>query len=550
MSKAAKVMIESLKREGVDHIFSLPGTTILDLFDALYDDKDIRLIVTRHEQGAAFMADGYTRASGKPSVCMASRGPGAMNMAIGVHNAYMESSPIIALIGQVEQDISLRDAFEEMDLVSVFRPFTKWSVEIQKAERIPELVQRAIRMSISGRPRPVMISVPMNLQKVDIEEVFWPKTNLPRPRASARDIEMIIDLILRSNRPVVLAGGGINSSDAYVELLKFSEFLRIPTISTWGRNDVFPNDNVLFLGAAGVGAAKVTLDYLASADLILAIGCRFSEFTTMRYSFLKSCPSLIHIDIDSEGLSRVFSPTIGVLSDAKLALEDLLNISKTMVNEDYRTKAEERLDKEIKEAKGKLLKASMIANDQYEGTYVHPGILMQHIQETLREDTIIVIDAGSFMPWASRYYQYKQPKTMMTTAGGSMGFALPAAIGAQLAQPNRKVVAITGDGGFMMVLQELETAVRYRIPIIVIVMNNFSFGNVKEKQIKNYAGRVIGCDYSNPDFAQLAKLFGAYGERIEKEEQIIPAMGRALKSDRPSVLDVMIDPDLFLPPLS
>lgn len=550
MSKGAKVIIESLKREGIDHIFSLPGTTILDLFDALYDDKDIKLVATRHEQGAAFMADGYTRVSGKPSVCMASRGPGAMNMAIGVHNAYMESSPIIVLIGQVDQDISLRDAFEEMDLVSVFKPFTKWSVEIQKAERIPELVQRAVRTSISGRPRPVMISVPMNLQKADIEEVFWPKTNLARPRANLRDIEGIINLIIRSNRPVILAGGGINSSNAYVELLKFSEFLKIPTISTWGRNDVFPNDNLLFLGASGVGAAKVTLDYLASADLILAIGCRFSEFTTMRYSFLKSCSSLIHIDIDSEGLSRVFSPTIGVISDAKLALEDLLNISRTMVNEDYRTKAKDRLNKEIKEAKGKLLKASLIASDQYQGNFIHPGILIQNIQKTLKEDAIIVIDAGSFMPWASRYYQYKQPKTMISTAGGSMGFALPAAIGAQLAQPDRKVIAITGDGGFMMVLQELETAVRYKTPIIVVVMNNFSFGNVKEKQIKNYRGRVIGSDYSNPDFAQLAKLFGAHGERIEKTEEIVPAMGRALKSDLPSVLDVMIDPNLFLPPIS
>jgi acetolactate synthase-1/2/3 large subunit len=550
MSKGAKVIIESLKREGIDHIFSLPGTTILDLFDALYDDKEMKLIVTRHEQGAAFMADGYTRVSGKPSVCMASRGPGAMNMAIGVHNAFMESSPIIVLIGQVDQDISLRDAFEEMDLVSVFKPFTKWSVEIQKAERIPELVQRAVRTSISGRPRPVMISVPMNLQKADIEEVFWPKTNLPRPRANMRDIEGIINLIIRSNRPVILAGGGINSSNANVELLKFSEFLKIPTISTWARNDVFPNDNLLFLGAAGFGAAKVTLDYLASADLILALGCRFSEFTTMRYRFLKSGSSLIHIDMDSEGLSRVFSPTMGVISDAKLALEDLLNVSKTTVNEDYLRKAKDRLSHEIKDAKGKLLKASIISSDQYQGNFIHPGILMQHIQKTVEEDAIIVIDSGSFMPWASRFYQYQQPKTMISTAGGSMGFALPAAIGAHLAKPNQKVLAITGDGGFMMVLQELETAVRYKIPIIVIVMNNFSFGNVKEKQIKNYGGRVIGSDYSNPDFAQLAKLFGANGERIEKTEEIIPAMGRALKSDLPSVLDVMIDPNLFSPPIS
>lgn len=546
--KGAKAIIESLKREGVDHIFSLPGTTILDLFDVLYDDKDIKLIVSRHEQGAVFMADGYTRASGKPSVCMASRGPGALNMAIGVHNAFMESSPVIALIGQVGQDIALRDAFEELDVVAVFRPFTKWAIEIQRAERIPELVQKAVRTAVSGRPRPVMISVPMNLQRDDVEEVFLPKTNFPKPRADMKDLEAAVNRIVESSLPVILAGNGINSSGATRELLKFAEFLNIPVISTWGRNDVFPNDHPLFLGAAGFGATKVTSDYLKRADLILAIGCRFSEFTTMRYSFPKSDVALINIDIESEGLNRVFSPAIGIISDARLALEDLLVVARARVSENDLKKMKKAFDKEIKEARKTLLRGLTVPDNQYGGGYVHPGILVQHIQKAVKEDAIIVTDAGSLMTWVTRFYQFRQPKTMITPAGGSMGFGFPAAIGAQLAQPDRKVVAIIGDGAFMMVLQELETAVRYKIPVIAVVMNNFSFANVKEKQVREYGGRMVGCEYSNPDFAQLAKLFGAHGERIEKAEQIIPAMTRALHSDLPSVLDVMVDPGFFLPP--
>lgn len=545
--KGAKAIIESLKREGVDHVFALPGTAVLSLFDALYDERGIRLIVSRHEQGAAFMADGYARASGKPSVCMASRGPGALNMATAVHNAFMESSPVVVIVGQVGQDISFREAFEEIDVVSAFRPFTKWAVEIPRGERIPELVQRAVRTARTGRPRPVVISVPMNLQREDVDASFWPETNLPRPKAERKDLEDIVDRIMDSVFPVILAGNGVTRACADKSLIGFSEFLHIPVMSTWYRNDVFPNDHRLFLGAVGLGAAKVTSDFLARADLILSIGCRFSEFTTARYRSPDRTATLIAIDIEGEGLTRVYSPAVGILSDAGSALADLLSVAQTRVRPDALKKMRNARAEEIKGAREAWSAASTVPAGQEDRGYVHPAVLVQNIQQTVKEDAIVVIDAGSLVTWVARYYCFRRPGTLLAPAGGAMGFGLPAAIGAKLAHPDRHVIAVVGDGAFMMVLQELETAVRYKLPVVVVVMNNYCFANVKEKQIREYGGRVIGSQYTNPDFAQMARLFGARGERIDKAEEVIPAMTRALGSDGPSVLDVMIDPCLTLP---
>lgn len=548
--KGAKAIVESLKREGVDHVFALPGTTILDLFDALYDDKEMTLVVSRHEQGAVFMADGYTRASGRPSVCMASRGPGALNMAIGVHNAFMESSPVVVLIGQVGQDISYRDAFEEIDVVATFRPFTKWAVEIQRAERIPELVQRAVRTAQIGRPRPVVISVPMNIQREDVDVSFWPETNLPKPRAMMEDLEAAVTRIVGAAFPVILAGNGVTSAGANHALVEFAEYLDIPVVSTWNRNDVFPNDHPLFLGAAGFGAAKVTSDCLARADVILAIGCRFSEFTTTRYRSPHQGVSLITIDIEGEGLSRVYSPVIGIISDAGSALKDLLSVARTRVPLRNLERWKKSREKEIRHTREAVTATRARPEGIGREGYVHPAILIQAIQEGAAENTTIVTDAGSLVTWVNRYYQFRQPGTLIAPAGGAMGFGLPAAIGAQMAHPGRNVIAIIGDGAFMMVLQEMETAVRYRIPVVVVVMNNFCFANVKEKQMREYGGRVIGSQYANPDFAQLARLFGAHGDRIDRAEEILPALTRALRSDVPTVLDVMIDPSVSLPPMS
>jgi acetolactate synthase-1/2/3 large subunit len=550
MISGARAIIESLKREGVNHIFSLPGKGTLDLFDAIYDDSDIKLIVCRHEQGAAFMADGFTRASVKPAVCMASRSSGALNMATVVQNAYQESSPLICLFGQVEQGITERDAFEEMDLVAGFRPFTKWAVEIQKVERIPEIVQRAVRTALIGRPRPVMISVPWDLQQVNIEPSFLPSTNLPKRRPDKKDLEEAVRLLIGSKRPVILAGGGVTRAGANDELRKFAEFLNIPVITTWLKNDVFPNEHPLYLGTLGYGAPKLVYDFFESADLVLAVGCRFSEHTTRRYSFLKPDAAIININIDDEGLNQIFSPAVGIASDAKLALLDLIATVQEALPGNELEKIRLTFIKGVSKAREALARVTTIASGQYKGNFVHQGILLQNIQKMLSKDSIITMDSGAHGAWVSPFYKFSHPGTFFAPGGGSMGFGFPAALGVKLAQPERTVVSITGDGGFMMVLQELETAVRYKIPVIVVVINGFGFANIKEWQLKKYGGREIGNDFSNPDYAQLAKLFGANGERIEKEEDIVPAMKRALSSEMPTVLDVIVDPDLILPPLS
>jgi len=546
----AKAIIESLKREGVTHIFSLPGKGILDLFDAVYDDPHIKLITCRHEQGAAFMADGFTRASEKPAVCMASRSSGALNMASVVQNAYQESSPLICLFGQVEQGIAARDAFEELDLVAAFRPFTKWAVEIQRAERIPELVQRAVRTALIGRPRPVMISVPWDLQQVNIEPSFLPPTNIPNPRADKKDLEKAVRLIAGSKRPVIMAGGGVNRAGANEELRRVAEFLNIPVITTWLKNDVFPNEHPLYLGTPGYGAPKVVYDFLKSADLILAIGCRFSEHTTKRYSCLQPNAAIININIDGEGLNQIFSPAVGIVSDAKLALLDLMTVVRDSLTENELDKMRLTFKKGVNEAREALEKTGTVASGQYKGKFVHQGLFYQYIQQILGKDSIITMDSGAHPSWVSAFYKFSQPGTLYAPAGGTMGFGFPAALGVKLARPERSVVSITGDGGFMMVLQELETAVRYKIPVIVAVINGFGYANIKEWQLSKYGGREVGNDFGNPDYAQLARLFGANGERIEKAEDIIPAMRRALNSDMPTVLDVIVDPDLILPPVS
>ena len=395
-----------------------------------------------------------------------------------------------------------------------------------------------------------MISVPMDLQKAQVDPVFWPQTNIPKPRADSRDIEEVLRRIVKSDRPVIWAGGGVNGSGANEALMKFSELMNIPVITTWLRNDIISNNHHLYLGSAGFGAPKSVFDFLLSSDLILAIGCRFSEFSTRTYGVPQPNAAVVNIDIEPEGSHRVISPALSVISDAKLALEDLLSAAKAQWSQGDLDRMKEKFGKGVKEAREALLKVSSMPDGQYRGRFIHPGILIQEIQKTLDEDALIVTDSGSFMAWVGRFYQFKRPRTLIAPAGGAMGFGFPAAIGAQLAQPKRRVISITGDGGFMMVLQELETAVRYKTPVVVVVMNNFCFANVKEKQLKTYGGRVIGSEYSNPDFAQLAKLFGAHGERVEKTAEIVPAMKRALDSGLPSVLDVIVDPELTLPPIS
>ena len=315
----AQAAVEALRREGTEYVFGLPGTTIMHLIDAAGQQPDLRYISARHEQVAAFMADGYARASGEIGVCMASRGPGAANLAIGIHNARAESVPVLALVGQVSDEIYYRDAFEEMDLVRFFEPITKWSAEIHSTRRIPELMQRAVRTALSGRPGPVLVSLPLDVQTAEAHVGYQPRFRPSRPAPQDRDVEDAVGRLAAAERPVAILGGGLAGRGHDASLIKLAECLQIPVVTTWLRKNVFPNDSPLFCGSLGYGAVAATEDLIRQADVVLAIGCRFSEFTTGRWTLLPPGAALIQVDLDPGAV--VASDNFNRLSDgAKIAL--------------------------------------------------------------------------------------------------------------------------------------------------------------------------------------------------------------------------------------
>jgi acetolactate synthase-1/2/3 large subunit len=540
----AELAVQALRREGVRDVFGLPGTTIMHLIDAVGRQPGMRWLSVRHEQVAAFMADGYARATAGPGVCLASRGPGAANLAIGIHNAYAESVPVVAIIGQVADGIYHRDAFEEMDLVRFFEPITKWSAEVHEAARIPELVQRAVRTATSGRPGPVMVSLPLDVQLAEADAAVWPSFRTPGPAPGPVQVEAAIRLLTAAERPVIIAGGGIRGPAYDPALIGLAERLRVPVVTTWLRKNTFPNDSPLFCGSLGYGAVDVTDSLVSEADVVLAIGCRFSEFTTRRWTLLPATAALIHVDIDPDVIGRYYVPAVGICADAPLATAALLAAAGQDPAPRRRARAEA--------SRAAYLTQIKPISDRTGGG-VASAALTAALGEVLgRRGAVLVQDAPSLGTWIHRYVDFTEPGTFYAAAGGSMGWGLPAAMGMRLARPAAPVVTVCGDGSFWMVAQDLETAVRERLPVVAVINNNFAFGNTRDRQAVAHGGRYLGVFYGNPDFAAFARLLGAHGERVERDEDLLPALNRALDhaehSGLPAVVDVIQDRHEGLPP--
>ena len=549
----ARIAVEALRREGVEYVFGLPGTTIMHLIDAMAQRDDVRYISVRHEQVAAFMADGYARASGRIGVCMASRGPGAANLAIGVHNAHAESVPVLALVGQVADDIYYRDAFEEMDLVRFFEPITKWSAEVHGASRIPELTQRAVRTALSGRRGPVMVSLPLDAQIAEADAGYQPRFVPSVPAPAAADVQHAAALLAAAERPVIILGGGAVSvgGTAYdANLIKLAGLLQIPVVTTWLRKNVFPNDSPLFCGSLGYGAVGATDDLVRNADVLLAIGCRFSEFTTRRWTLLPAGADLIHVDIDPGVLGRYYVPAVGICADAALTAAALLAAAES--GPPARGPRRERA------AAARAASLSQTRPPASGGTWlVSSAGLIGALRVALGMGArfgpgtggrmILVQDAPSLGTWIHRYLDFTAGGTFYAAAGGSMGWGLPAAMGIQLARPADRVIAVSGDGSFWMVAQDLETAVREKLPVVNVIANNFAFGNTRDRQKNAHGGRYHGVFYGNPDFAAFARLLGAHGERVERDADLVPALERALASGLPAVVDCVQDQHEGLP---
>lgn len=522
---AAQAIVESMKREQIDHVFCVPGESYLPVLDALHDEPSIQVISTRHEGGAAFMAEGYAKSNQKPGIVLATRGVGAANLSIGVHTAYQDSTPMIVLLGQVHSKFRGREGFQEVNLDEFFQPIAKWATEVTHAERIPEIMQRAFRVATSGRPGPVVLSLPEDVLPVAEDMIFGPAMQRPTPVPSIDEIGHVEKLLEQAKKPLIIAGGGVKSAKGERELQEVAEKYHLPVMAAFRRHDVFPNDHDLYAGHFGLGMHAAEQQTIEEADVIVAIGTRLSEVTTQDYSIITPDKTLIHMDISFDTLGKVYVPDVGIVADAKEALATMKRMDIVANWTDWafaRSKA--------------YKKAAQL--DVQENEVINKHII-SILEESLPDDALLTTDAGNFAGWLHAFYPFKQAHTFVGPTSGAMGYGMPAAIGAKLAFPEKRVVSLSGDGGFMMTAQELETAVRYEIPVISLVFNNDMYGTIRMHQEMHYPEKVMATDLGQVSFVDFAKSLGADGYFVETKEQFKEALTKALQENKPALIEII-----------
>lgn len=542
----ARALVESLKRQNVKVIFGIIGGAILPVYDALYD-SDIRHILSRHEQCAAHAADGYARASGRPGVCMATSGPGATNLVTGIANAYMDSSPIIAFTGQVStysrsSSYAIgKDAFQEADIIGITTPITKFNYQVRSASEIPKIVRSAFYIATSGRPGPVLIDLPKNVQMDTAEMDF--SSNIPfrgyKPVTDPHPLQIkrAAEILLSAERLVILAGGGVIISNAFQELLNLAEFLMAPVATTLMGKGCFPENHPLSMGHIGMHGNPAANKMILEADVLLAVGTRFADRSTGRIDTFCKDAKIIHIDIDPAEIGKNLDVDLPIVADAKKALSAIYAALSEKVS---KPKENSEWFKKVKEAK-----------ETYEGFFsnnngdLKPKILLKELRQLLPEDAIVTTEVGQNQMWAALHFKAIKPRTFITSGGlGTMGFGFPAALGAKVACPDRIVVDVAGDGSFLMNEQELACSVEENIPVTVIVLNNSVLGMVAQWQRLFYDRRYIAVKLGRvPDMVKLAEAYGARGIRVHSIEEFRKAVKEAVNSDVTTVIDVPISPD-------
>jgi acetolactate synthase-1/2/3 large subunit len=523
----AQAVVECLKREGVEYVFGVAGTCILPILEILVHTPEIKYIGTTHEQIAVHMAEGYARASGKIGVVIVSRAPGSANTIIGMVNAYPACAPVLVIAGQTSTYHLGREAFEEFDLVSIFRPITKYSYQVERTEKIPELLRRAFKVSLFGRPGPVFLAIPQDLLREERDFNFFSPGSYHPPSGLMPDptqIEKAANLLIESQNAALFVGRGIIISKAVPELIELAELLSLPVVPTFAQCDIFPTDHPLYHWD------KETIN---QADTLLVIGTRLSEFSTDAWTLIAEETKIIQVDIDSFQLAKVYPIEVGILSDAKMALRELICAVKKRLSGSKKEMIQQRFV-EIQKTKGRSLKARW-PTGEWDEKPIRPWRLIRDIREVLDKKVLIVEDSASLGSWIRRCFDFYEPETFYTGIGGAMGFGFPSALGVKLAKKDRQVVCITGDGSLMMVISALSTMVNYSIPIVLVINNNQSYMQIKFRQKPPYLGSIL----RNPPFEKIAELFGAYGERVEDPKDIKPALQRALQANGPAVLNVI-----------
>ena len=547
----AKALIKSLEKQKVDVIFGILGGAVLPIYDHFLN-SEIRHILCRHEQGAAHAAEGYARASGKPGVCLATSGPGATNLVTGIANAYMDSTPIIALTGQVPTTSANttymigRDSFQEADIVGITSPITKYNFQIKTAAEIPETVKNAFYIATTGRPGPVLIDIPKNLQTeiadMDFSDKIGIKGYKPRSKPHPLQIKKAVKLLIKAEKPVILSGGGVIISNATNELLKTAEVLIAPVATSFMGKGSFPENHPLSIGCIGMHGNPVANKLLCEADVVLAVGTRFSDRATGTLDTFCSSAKIIHIDIDAAEIGKNIEIDIPIVADAKKTLRELNN----RILKQVKNREETPWKLRVKETKQQLNQPPN-KNDKS----LNPKSLLYELRKILPNDTIVTTEVGQNQMWSALYFNALKPRTFISSGGlGTMGFGFPAAIGAKVACPNKPVVDIAGDGSFRMTEQELATSVTEDIPVIVIVLNNSVLGMVAQWQRlffkKRYSAIKLG---NSPDFVKLAEAYGAQGQRAESLNEISEAVKKALNSDVTTVIDIPISSEEDVAPM-
>ncbi|MFC3041251.1 thiamine pyrophosphate-dependent enzyme [Virgibacillus xinjiangensis] len=524
---AARALVACMEIEGIDRVFCVPGESYLPILDVLHDEPDIEVVSARQEGGAAFMAEAYAKSSGKPGVVFATRAVGAANASIGIHTAFQDSTPLVVFLGQVHRGFKGREGFQEADLGRYLEEFTKWSAEVDDPARMPEVVQRAFRVAQTGRPGPVAVSLPEDVLPLVREMYFGPKVHRPSPVPSDEETRMVGDILADLKKPVIIAGGGIKAAGAEELLVRFAEAFQIPVVTAFRRHDVFPNDHPYYAGHLGLGTAREILTTVRDADGVLAFGTRLSEVTTQDYTLPHKGQKLVHVDISEETIGKVFPPDLGIVADMKEALGKFLAITGEPVSPQWveeRGRAYQNFSS-LKPQQGDPMNKRVIAI----------------LAEQLPEDAILTTDAGNFAGWLHAFYPFRQKHSFVGPTSGAMGYGMPAALGAKLAFPEKTVVSLSGDGGFMMTGQELETAVRYDIPVISLVFNNMMYGTIRMHQEIHYPGKVIGTDLGQISFTDYAKSLGADGYTTGTEAEFSSALVQALRNGRPALIEIKTD---------
>ncbi|KRB17082.1 thiamine pyrophosphate-binding protein [Achromobacter sp. Root170] len=532
-------VVQALLDHGVDTVFGVPGESYLDVLDALYAHRDrIRLVSCRHEGAAAFMAEAHGKLTGRPGICMVTRGPGATNASIGVQTAFQDSTPLIVLVGQVGNDMVEREAFQEIDYRRMFGQFTKWVAQIDSAARVTEYLNRAFSVATSGRPGPVVLALPEDMLTDVAPALPCGTIQVPQAYPAPDALASMRTLLAGAQRPLMIVGGSGWTDAGLASLTRFAELNGLPVACSFRRQDLFDNHHAQYVGEVGIGVNPELAEAVRQADVILAVGARLGEMVTGGYSLLQSpVPSqtLIHVLASPEELGRVYQPAVkiqaGMDAFAKTAVE-LEPVDATP----WRAWAQRLHDNYLRYTE---LPAPRTGLD--------PARVIAALRDQLDPSAILTNGAGNYSAWAHRYYRFTHPRTQLAPTSGAMGYGVPAAIAAKLRHPDRQVICLAGDGCFLMTSQELATVKQHQLGIVFIVFNNGMYGTIRMHQEVHYPGRTIGTDLCNPDFVAYAQSFGVMAERVQTHEAFPPALARALDSGTPYLIELSLDPEVITP---